>query len=123
MNDNSEVRGPSATGSTILAFALGAVVGGGLALLLAPDSGKKTRQRLASTAQRWGESAGRSFDQAREAAADLGADAKSAIKAGQESFMQDRAARDPLSERRLAGAADGAPGRMPTKRPVEDAVL
>ena len=122
MIDSTEPRGTSITGSTIIAFALGAVVGGGLALLLAPESGKKTRQRLASTAQRWSESAGRSFDQAREAAAGLGEDAKSAMKAGKESFLQDRAARDPLSERRLAGADDGGPGRPPLKRAEEEVV-
>ena len=122
MNDSTEPRGTSNIGSTLIAFALGAVVGGGLALLLAPESGKKTRQRLTSRAQRWSEDAARRFDQARDAAAELGADTKSAMRAGKESFLQDRAARDPLSERRLAGADEGGPGRLPGKRTEEEAV-
>jgi gas vesicle protein len=120
MNDNSEIRGPSITGTTIIGFALGAVVGAGLALLLAPESGKKTRQRLASTAQRWSDSAGSSFDQVREAAAELGADAKSAVKAGQESFLNDRAARESRSDRRMATVGDAAPGVASVKRPGDE---
>jgi gas vesicle protein len=109
MNDNSDIHGTSFADSTILAFALGAVIGGAIALLLAPESGRKTRQRIGSAAQSWGNSAGRSLDQAREAAANLAVDAKSAIKAGQETFQQERSARDPLSERRLSGLVDDAP--------------
>lgn len=123
MNDHTDDRGSSITGTTIIGFALGAVVGAGLALLFAPESGKKTRQRLASTAQRWSENAGHSFDRAREAAMDLGADAKSAVKAGQESFLHERAARETRSERRMATVGDAAPGLMSVKRPGDEAAL
>ena len=34
------------TGSTILAFFIGGLVGAGVALLLAPQSGKETRQKI-----------------------------------------------------------------------------
>ena len=64
MNDNFDSRGPSNTGSTLVGFALGAVVGAGLALLLAPDSGKKTRERLASTARKWSKDAGETMEHA-----------------------------------------------------------
>lgn len=109
MHDTSNPRDTSNTGSTMLGFALGAVVGAGLALLLAPDSGKNTRQRLASTARRLSKSAEHTFDRARETVADLGADAKSAIKAGQDSFAHERAARESNSERRMSPAGDNAP--------------
>jgi gas vesicle protein len=89
MNESPNNRGNSNTGSTLVGFALGAVVGAGLALLLAPESGRKTRERLASTAQRWGRSAGDTMDEARATVTGLGTDAKSAIKAGQEAFMHD----------------------------------
>jgi hypothetical protein len=36
MNDAPDTRGSSSTGLTLMGFALGAVVGAGLALLLAP---------------------------------------------------------------------------------------
>ena len=109
MHDTSNPRDASNTGTTMLGFALGAVVGAGLALLLAPDSGKNTRQRLASTARRLSRSAEHTFVRARETAADLGADARSAIKAGQDSFAHDRAARELNSERRMSPAGDTAP--------------
>jgi gas vesicle protein len=86
MNDALNTRGISNTGSTLMGIALGAVVGAGLALLLAPESGKKTRQRLASTARRWSTNAGHTIDQARDAVVELGVDAKSAIVAGREAF-------------------------------------
>lgn len=102
MHDISNPRETSNAGTTMLGFAIGAVVGAGVALLLAPDSGKNTRQRLASTARRLSKSAGHTFERARDTVADLGADARSAIKAGQESFAHDRAAR-------TSHAGDGAP--------------
>ena len=109
MNDTSNTRDTSNPGATMLGFALGAVVGAGLALLLAPDSGKNTRQRLASTARNLSRSAEHTFDRARETVADLGADARSALKAGQDSFAQDRASRESNSERRMSPAGDPAP--------------
>jgi hypothetical protein len=71
------------------------VIGAGCALLMAPDTGKGTRQRLASTARRLGESAGHTIEQARDTVFELGADARSAVKAGQEAFLHDRAIRAP----------------------------
>ena len=94
MNYPSDSRGPSNTGSTLIGFALGAFVGAGLAILLAPDSGRNTRERISSTARRWSKDAGDAMEHAREAAADLTADAKSAIRAGGEAFAKDRAARE-----------------------------
>ena len=88
MNEVLNTRGISNTGSTLMGIALGAVVGAGLALLLAPESGKKTRQRLASTARRWSKNAGQTIDHARDAVVELGVDAKSAIEAGRDAFKQ-----------------------------------
>jgi gas vesicle protein len=115
MNDTLPARSTSNTGLTLMGFALGAAVGAGLALLLAPESGKKTRQRLASTAQRWSRGAGHAIDEAREAVADLGTDAKSAIKAGQDAFQHDRATRESRSERRLSHVGDVAAGHNAAK--------
>jgi gas vesicle protein len=120
MNDTSETRGTSSTGLTLLGFALGAVVGAGLALLLAPESGKRTRQRLASTARRWSESAGHTIDQARDTAAELGTDAKSAIKAGQEAFLHERATRESRSGRRTSHAGDAPPSRDAVERSSDE---
>ena len=108
MNDHSNTPAASGTGSILIGFAIGAAVGAGLALLLAPDSGRHTRQRLASTARRWTREAEHTFDEARHTVADLGSDAKSALRAGQEAFLRDRATREPRTERLYSRAGDTA---------------
>lgn len=110
MNDTSQPRDNSNTSATLMGFALGAVVGAGLALLLAPESGKKTRERLASTARRWSKDAGQAIEHARDTVAELGTDAKSALKAGQDAFAQDRGKREARSERWTSHSAESAPG-------------
>jgi gas vesicle protein len=110
MNDAPDTRGGSSITQTLMGFALGAAVGAGLALLLAPASGRRTRQRLASTARRWSESAGNTVDQARDTVSELGTDARSAIKAGQDAFLHDRATRDSRAERRRSHAGAAVPG-------------
>jgi gas vesicle protein len=121
MNDAPETRGGSNAGMTLMGFALGAAVGAGLALLLAPESGKKTRQRLTSTARRWTENAEHTIDQARDTVAELGTDAKSAVKAGQEAFLHDRATRESRGERRAAHAGDARPGHNADSHTGEEA--
>lgn len=119
MTDAPDARGTSNAGATLMGFAVGAVVGAGLALLLAPDSGKRTRQRLASTARRLSTDAGHTLEQARDTVAELGADARSAVKAGQDSFLHDRATRASRSERRMSHAGDVAPGLNAVSRSDE----
>lgn len=121
MNDAPDTRSNSSTGLTLMGFALGAVVGAGLALLLAPASGRRTRQRLATTARRWSESAGHTLDQARDTVTDLGADAKSAVRAGQDAFLHDRATRESRAERRTSHEGDAAPVHDAGSRNNEEA--
>jgi gas vesicle protein len=109
MNDDLQTRDTSNTGSMLMALSLGALVGAGLALLLAPDSGKNTRRRLASTARRWSTNAANTLGEARNTVAELGSDAKSAIKVGQDAFLHDRAARQSRSEPRVSRTAEIAP--------------
>jgi gas vesicle protein len=121
MNEAPDTRGGSSTGLTLMGFALGAVVGAGLALLLAPASGRRTRQRLATTARRWSEGAGHTLDQARDTVTELGTDAKSAVRAGQEAFLHDRATRESRAERRASHAGDAAPGHNAGSHANEEA--
>jgi gas vesicle protein len=44
--------------SFVTGMALGALVGAGVALLMAPQSGRRTRRQIVRTAEDWGESAG-----------------------------------------------------------------
>ena len=121
MIDSSDARGSSNTGLALVGFAIGAVVGAGIALLLAPDSGKKTRQRLASTARRWNENAGRTIDEARDTVTELGTDAQSAIKVGQDAFLHDRAMRETRRERRMPPVGDIGPELNSVKGSSEEA--
>ena len=82
MNENPQVNGMK--GGTVTAaaigFVAGAVVGAGLALLLAPASGKETRRRLADSGRRWGHTVQDKLDQALETAHDLEQDMDAALK-------------------------------------------
>ena|SRR5580765_7647997 len=89
MNENPQGTKDSRSFAPLIGFALGAMVGGALALLFAPESGERTRRRLKDSARLLGRNARRTFENARESASELGADVKSAIEAGREAFRHD----------------------------------
>ena len=69
-------------GSTnMTGFFMGALVGAGLALLLAPASGGETRRRLTDTARRFGETA-------KEKVEEVTHRAERVAESGREAFMQ-----------------------------------
>jgi gas vesicle protein len=63
-HDNGASRGAGSSIAT--GFVLGALVGAGMALLLAPGTGKETRRRLADASARWGSAARTKFDEGRD---------------------------------------------------------
>lgn len=67
--------------SNMTGFFMGALVGAGLALLLAPASGGETRRRLTDTARRFGETA-------KEKMEEVTHHAERAAESGREAFMQ-----------------------------------
>lgn len=97
MNEKSQVHStPRIAGSSVATgFVLGAMVGVGIALLLAPRTGKQTRQRLADAGRRWGGAARHKLDQARDIAHEFKDEAKSALEAGRETFGHGQQAREP----------------------------
>ena len=107
MSDYPNIQDDSRGLSIIAGFAIGAVVGAGIALLLAPATGSETRQRLADTARRLSKDAGHTLDKARETVSELGADAKSAIDAGRDAFARDG---DKRAAARTTHAATSVPG-------------
>ena len=70
MNDHSYLndvpRGGTGTGITVAGFVVGALVGAGVALLLAPGPGNETRRKLGETARRLGSAAGDAVNKGRE---------------------------------------------------------
>lgn len=90
MNENPQINGIS---SVALGFVLGAVVGAGIALLLAPRTGTETRQRLADAGGRLGDAARNKLNQARDVASGLKHDAASALDAGREAFAEGQKSR------------------------------
>jgi gas vesicle protein len=83
MNDNAYSQGAQVAGSSMMSFVLGAVVGASLALLLAPETGADTRNRLRDVAKRVGQ-------RVRHSADDLATDAREAMDAGRQEFQKSR---------------------------------
>ena len=91
MNKNPQVDDTSrgAFSSVATGFAVGALIGAGVALLLAPGSGKETRRRISDAGTRLSNTARNRIDDVLDSANDLKRDAKSALKAGREAFEHD----------------------------------
>jgi len=100
MSENQSING-NAVASVAMGFVLGALVGAGVALLLAPQSGKDTRQQLADTGRRWGSAARSKLDQTRDTVNDLKQDAKAALAAGRETFEREQGSREPHSAEQI----------------------
>lgn len=90
MNDTKQDNRDSRSLAPVVGFALGALVGAGLALLFAPESGEHTRRRIRNAARKLSREARQGIEDARETVGEvtsgMGADIKSAIDAGQEAF-------------------------------------
>lgn len=80
MNENNR------TGDVVLGFVFGAVVGAGVALLLAPALGQDTRRKIGDTARSLGDGMsgrlGEMKDKAIKRASEINGDVKDAIDAG-----------------------------------------
>ena len=98
MNDNAQFNGTSRGGSSVaLGLVIGALVGAGIALLLAPRTGRETRRRIADAGGRLGDAARSKLDQARDTASDLKQDTWSALRAGREAFENGQESHEPRS--------------------------
>jgi len=79
MNDQDLERGMS----NMTSFIMGAALGAGIALLLAPDRGSETRRRLGQTAKRWSSTV-------KDNLGDLKGNVQSAVDSGRDAFRRER---------------------------------
>jgi gas vesicle protein len=75
----------------LTAFAIGALVGAGIALLYAPRSGKETREVLARGARKLKDKAGDALDEAKEMIREKKTEIAAAVEAGKEAMREQRA--------------------------------
>lgn len=71
-------------------FVLGALLGAGIALLLAPAHGRDTRRRVGSTVRRWSDSARQAMMRTGASLNEFKDDARSAIEKGREEYVRSR---------------------------------
>ena len=79
----------------LMAFLLGAAVGAGVALLLAPQSGEETRRKLGDTARKLGDDLDDKVRSAREEVKHRAGDIKAAIGAGRDAYGRGRTGEEP----------------------------
>jgi gas vesicle protein len=117
MNETRQGNDDGRSLAPVIGFAAGALVGGVLALLLAPASGEQTRQRLGNAARRLSHDARHTLEEARgtvsKAASGLGTDVKAAVEAGREAFRHDGEPHEPRSASQIAQLTDPPPTQTP----------
>jgi len=93
MNEEGRAHMPARSNAPLVGFIVGAAVGAGIALLLAPASGSETRRRIGETSRRLGSRVRNGVDQARGQLSGLKHDVEVAVASGRESFLHERDAR------------------------------
>jgi gas vesicle protein len=89
MSENQSMK----VGGLIAAFASGALVGVGLALLYAPQSGRETRDLLARKTRELKDKAGNALDVAKNVVRGKKEQILAAVKAGREAFETEGASK------------------------------
>ena len=88
MSDNNE---SSRIGGYLAAFAIGALIGTGVALLYAPQSGKETRELLAKKGRELKGKASDALDDAKDFVQGKKAEIVAAVEAGKDAMREERA--------------------------------
>jgi len=90
MQEYSDFNNNGKNSASIAPVIFGAVLGAGIALLLAPAHGKDTRRRVGHTAKRLGDGARQAFQRTRDRLKDVKRDAKAAIDKGRQEYVRSR---------------------------------
>jgi gas vesicle protein len=88
MSNNHE---SSCVGGYLAAFAIGALIGTGVALLYAPRSGKETRELLAKKGRDLKDQASDALDNAKDFVHGKKAELAAAVEAGKDAMREERA--------------------------------
>jgi gas vesicle protein len=78
------------TTDTLVAFLFGAVVGAGVALLMAPQSGEETRRRLGETARKVSDDVQGKIDTTKDELRHRAGDVRTALQAGKDAYQKAR---------------------------------
>ena len=95
MNNDHLGTGAAVFGGTLVAFLLGAAVGAGVALLVAPASGEDTRKKLGDAARRIGNNVGDKVSLAKDELSRRTDDVRSAVVAGRDAYTRARSTGEP----------------------------
>ena len=87
MSDNNDSH---RLGGYVTAFAVGAVLGAGLALLYAPRSGKETRELIAQKGKDLKDKADEVLEEAKDFVRSKKAEINAAVEAGKEAMREER---------------------------------
>ncbi|MEP7028868.1 MAG: YtxH domain-containing protein [Candidatus Eisenbacteria bacterium] len=82
---------------SLMAFLLGAALGAGVALLLAPASGDETRRKLSDRARSLGDEIDDKIKTAKDEVKHRAGDVKAAVGAGRDAYIRARAGDEPAS--------------------------
>ena len=93
MHEQDRPNVPAWNNAPLLGFVVGAAVGAGIALLVAPASGAETRRRIGVTSRRLRSRVRNGVDHARSQLSGLKHDVEAAVASGRESFVRERDAR------------------------------
>ena len=83
-------------GDTLTTFLFGAVIGAGVALLMAPDAGPETRRRLGEAANKLSGNLGDKVGGVKDELKQRASDVKSAIGAGRDAYARARSGDEPV---------------------------
>ncbi len=95
MNNDHLGTGAAVFGGTLLAFLLGAAVGAGVALLVAPASGEDTRKRIGEAARKLGDNVGDKVGTVKNELLTRTDDVRSAVVAGRDAYARARSTGEP----------------------------
>ncbi len=93
INEHGTHEMPARNRAPLVGIMIGAAIGAGVALLMAPSSGSETRRRIGVTSRRLGSRLRSGVDHARDRVSGLKHDVGAAVASSRESYVRERDSR------------------------------